>query len=366
MKRNSFGKYEVVLSISQATISPQLLEIVKCFKLNNVRQYIFIMADDDNSLLAAIKALNVPYQILPSISRFEILQHIVPLFSHLLTNRPKTFIASGQYATFSGIPLAYLFQVRNRIYVRHHSNFHHKNKLYLGVALDRLINHFATKIVAVSQTVRDILIKKESVPVNKIVLIHNGVDLQQFHHQTDDLKGNLPAFKIGVISRLTNWKGVEYTAAAFKVFNLKYPNSYLHIVGAASDSLSKVQDILSDVPTEKYIIESINRNVPGFLKSLDVFVHVPLEPDDEAFGLVYIEALASSTPSIFTISGVLNELEYPGRYFAVVPSRDSNVIFQKLEDYYLRKAVYEEIPADWLNQFSLEEQGIAYLKLLTI
>jgi glycosyltransferase involved in cell wall biosynthesis len=127
-----------------------------------------------------------------------------------------------------------------------------------------------------------------------------------------------------------------------------------------------VENILNRLPSENYEIESINWDMPGFLKSINVLVHVPLEPEDEAFGLVYIEALASTTPSIFTISGVLNELEDPERYFAVVPSRDSNSIFQKLEEYYLQKNVYEEIPIDWLSQFSLQKQGLAYLKLLEI
>ena len=121
---------------------------------------------------------------------------------------------------------------------------------------------------------------------------------------------------------------------------------------------------MNQLPSKNYEIESINWDMPGFLKSINVLVHVPLEPDAEAFGLVYIEALASGTPSIFTISGILNELENPERYFAVVPSRDSNSIFQKLEEFYLRNSVYEEIPIDWLNQFSLQKQGLAYLKLL--
>ena len=234
----------------------------------------------------------------------------------------------------------------------------------LGLWLDLLMNFFSTKIVAVSRVVSDVLIQKESVPKYKVALIHNGVDLKHFGQVDRELNNYSQEFRVGVISRLTELKGVEYTASAFKIFNGKYPNSYLHIVGSAADSQAAVENTLNQLPSKNYEIESINWDMPGFLKSINVLVHVPLEPDAEAFGLVYIEALASGTPSIFTISGILNELENPERYFAVVPSRDSNSIFQKLEEFYLRNSVYEEIPIDWLNQFSLQKQGLAYLKLL--
>ena len=366
MTKDSIEKFGVVLAISQTTRSPQLLEVLKCFKLNNVHQHVFIMADIDYPLLVSIKALEISYQVLPITTRFGLIRHVIPIFLYLIRHRPKTLIASGQYATFASIPIAFFLRIRNRIHVRHHSNFHHKGNMRLGLWFDLLMNYFSTQIVAVSRVVQDTLIKKESVPAQKVLLIHNGVDLEHFRHADREHNDNSQEFRIGVISRLTELKGVEYTADAFKLFNTKYPNSYLHIVGAVSDSLPRVQNILRQVPSEKYEIESINWDMPGFLKSINVLVHVPLEPDDEAFGLVYIETLASGTPAIFTISGVLNELENPENYFAVVPSRDSNAIFEKLEEYYLSKTNYKEIPTEWLNQFSLQKQGLAYLKILEL
>ena len=322
------------------------------------------MAEADYPLLASIKALNISYQVLPITSKFGLIRHLIPIFSYLIRNRPKTLIASGQYATFASIPIAFLLRISDRIHVRHHSNFHHKDNMRLGLWLDLLMNFFSTKIVAVSRVVSDVLIQKESVPKYKVALIHNGVDLKHFGQVDRELNNYSQEFRVGVISRLTELKGVEYTASAFKIFNGKYPNSYHHIVGSAADSQAAVENTLNQLPSKNYEIESINWDMPGFLKSINVLVHVPLEPDAEAFGLVYIEALASGTPSIFTISGILNELENPERYFAVVPSRDSNSIFQNLEEFYLRNSVYEEIPIDWLNQFSLQKQGLAYLKLL--
>ncbi|HJZ97106.1 MAG TPA: glycosyltransferase, partial [Candidatus Solibacter sp.] len=40
----------------------------------------------------------------------------------------------------------------------------------------------------------------------------------------------------------------------------------------------------------------------------DVLVHVPVRPDAEAFGLVYIEAMAAGVPLVVTKSGIALEL----------------------------------------------------------
>lgn len=365
MKKDSKLSPNVFILISNATISPQLLEIIKCLKSHQINQNIFIIADEDNPLLAGIRELDVSFKVLKSTSKYRILGQSLSVFTHLLKHRPKTLLASGQFATFIGMPLAFMLRIKSRIHVRHHSNFHHKYRMRLGLALDHIMNSFSTRIVAVSQVVRDILVHKEGVPENKVSLIHNGVDLQVFNSKTRGMVAKDLTFRIGVISRLTEWKGVVYTARAFKEFLSLHPNSYLHIIGASADDFDKVALALESVPKDKYQIDPINLDIPGFLKSINVLVHVPLEVDDEAFGIVYIEALASGTPGIFTISGVLNELHNPDLYFSVVPSRNQNAILDELEKHFTHSAVHQSVPANWLKQFSLDYQGLSYLKLLS-
>ena len=125
MKRNSIRKSKVVLSISDASISPQLIEIIESLKSDGMTLYIFISASDRAPLLASIKALEVSYRVLSPVSKFGLIRHLLIIVYYLLRNRPTTFIASGQYATFSGMPAAYILRIKNRIYIRHHSNYHH-------------------------------------------------------------------------------------------------------------------------------------------------------------------------------------------------------------------------------------------------
>ena len=206
----------------------------------------------------------------------------------------------------------------------------------------------------------------------KVRLIYNGVDLNNFRSTPSVFKEvptlyieKSPLFHIGVVSRFTEWKGVEYTATAFVRLNKEFPNSHLHIIGAFADSYPEVKNILSTVPVNAYTLDEINFNIPLFMHELDAFVHVPVGRDDEAFGIVYIEALASGIPCIFTQSGVINELETPDNYAHIVAFRNSEEIYLNLKRMIQGiKVTKIAAPESWLNQFSLDVMAKSYAELL--
>jgi glycosyltransferase involved in cell wall biosynthesis len=117
--------------------------------------------------------------------------------------------------------------------------------------------------------------------------------------------------------------------------------------------------------SNSYTLSETTNSVQNFLSSLDVFVHVPIGPIEEAFGLVYLESLASGIPTVFTVSGVLHEIVELDRFTLLVPHKDSNAIFRQLLA--IREATYpkrEFLPEDLLSRFSLEQMSKSYLKLL--
>ena len=62
----------------------------------------------------------------------------------------------------------------------------------------------------------------------------------------------------------------------------------------------------------------------------DVLVHVPLRPGFEGFGMPYVEALASGTPSIVAPAGVGCEILEHQRNAWVVASESGEAIFEGL------------------------------------
>jgi glycosyltransferase involved in cell wall biosynthesis len=97
-------------------------------------------------------------------------------------------------------------------------------------------------------------------------------------------------------------------------------------------------------------------DVPALYKLFDVYVHVPINPQIEAFGQTYIEALAARVPSVFTLSGVATEFIAHEKNALVVPFQDAEAIYQAimrlLEDGLLRDRLREQGVSD-VNRFAI-------------
>jgi glycosyltransferase involved in cell wall biosynthesis len=78
----------------------------------------------------------------------------------------------------------------------------------------------------------------------------------------------------------------------------------------------------------------------------------------EAFGQVYIEALASRIPCVFTISGIASQVVIHGENALVVNWRDSGQIFSALktllDDKKLRMRLTADRDLHSLKRFSIE------------
>jgi glycosyltransferase involved in cell wall biosynthesis len=363
---------KILAVFSDVNYSPQLIAILQKINERDGKFRIVLMGRKDSPIAQQLKMLEWDLAIIPNRGKIGSIVSLVEICFEIIRFKPKVFFASGQFATAIGIPSSKLLLIPNRIFIRHHSNLHHKYGMKFGIVLDKVANYLATQIVAVSEVVRSVLVDIEGVKESKICLIYNGVSLEKFQESNQNKSSSHTQrydidrpFNIGVISRLTEWKGVEYVAEAFVKLQNDFTYSRLHIVGAFADSFPRVSEILSPLNSSVYDISSENSNIAGFLSDMDVFVHVPVGPNDEAFGIVYIEALASKTPCIFTCSGILNELENSHKYFAIVDYRDSEGIYLCLKDLIQQTNVPKMPVTDsWLSKFDLDLMASEYSRVL--
>lgn len=362
----------ILAVFSDVNFSPQLVALLQELKDRGATFRVILIGNTELQIAKQIKVQKWDMKIIRQRGKFGSLVNFIILALEIRKYRPETIFASGQFAMVIGMFSARLLNVPRRVFIRHHSSLHHKYKMKFGIIIDRISNCLATTIVAVSMVVKNILIRDEFVDEDKVVVIHNGVHLTNFLSELNSSKAaaiqnieNTHLFHIGVVSRLTKWKGVEYTATAFVRLQKEFPNSRLHIVGAFADSYTDVKNILSPVASERYTLEKISSNIPLFFHGLDAFVHVPVGLEDEAFGLVYIEALSSGIPCIFTKSGVLNELEALDSYADIVSFRDSEEIYVGLKKLIQGvNATKIPVPESWLNHFSLDVMAKSYADLL--
>ncbi|MBL0097760.1 MAG: glycosyltransferase [Bacteroidetes bacterium] len=67
------------------------------------------------------------------------------------------------------------------------------------------------------------------------------------------------------------------------------------------------------LPSDSYIKIEFERDLFSLYSIFDYFIHAPIDPSVEAFGQVYIEALAAGIPSIFTLSGIAPDFIVDGK-----------------------------------------------------
>ena len=370
--KNDWNETRILLVFSDVNASPQLLSILKRLKSEQISLKVFLIGDDRLQIAKDMSKEGIDFRVLKRKSKYSSFGLFWAIFLELVKGRPAALYASGQFASVVGISCSFLLGIPMRVFTRHHSNFHHKYNMKFGVFVDRLTNTLATNVIAVSKVVQEILVHDESVRQNKISLIPNGIDLAVFRNTRLNRKehSSIPAesrdeLKVGIISRMTNWKGIEYAAKAFVQFQQQYPKAHLCIIGTFSDSYADILEILKPLPKANYTLEEFRSDIAQFLYGLDIFVHVPIGFRDEAFGIVYIEALAGGTPSIVTLSGVLHELPELKNYVEIVPYMDSDSIFAAM----LRivnqvGAAKPLVPEQWLQQYSLDGMASQYSELL--
>ncbi|MDF2450173.1 MAG: glycosyltransferase family 4 protein [Bacteroidota bacterium] len=265
--------------------------------------------------------------------KFSSLNVLARLFILFLKNKPDVVHCHLFDACVLGLTAAKLASIKKRIYTRHHSTLQH-TYYPNGVKYDLWCNKMATHIIAISEVVKRTLIDLEGVDNEKVVLIHHGFDLKKFENislkRIEHLREryNIPenAYVVGVISRYLHLKGVTYIIEAFKEVLDVNPNSVLLLANAIGEYSGVIKTKLKSLPENTYFEIIFEEDVFALYKLFNIFIHVPIDQDIEAFGQTYIEALAMGVPSIFTLSGVANEFIVNNYNAIVVKHKNANAI----------------------------------------
>jgi glycosyltransferase involved in cell wall biosynthesis len=307
-------------------------------------------------------------------SKKDLIPAIIKIISILKRNKTAIVHTHLFNATFAGLISAKLCGIKKRIYTRHYSTLHYQ---YFpnAVKWDKMNNFLATRIVAISETVKKVLIEKENVDSGKITIIPHGFKLEQFRTPDRAIVARLKAKYnplnkspvIGVISRFTELKGVEYIITAFKKILTDYPNALILFFNAAGEARPQIENQLKLLPPESYKCIAFENEITSLYHLFNVFIHVPIDPSIEAFGQTYIECLASGTPLVATKSGIGNEILKDGHNSIIVPYKNSESIYAAVTELLKNKQLCELLTrngfTDVENVFALNKMILSLEKL---
>lgn len=170
-----------------------------------------------------------------------------------------------------------------------------------------VVAQFSDKIIAISQAVAEYTHRIEGVSPQKLVVIKNGIALDQFLSVDCHQRSEGQPVKLISIGRLEEQKGFDVLLDALA--QIREKNWELTIVGGGS-LLSDLEDRVRLLGLEKKVqFFGTTEEVPTLLSESDVFV---LASRWEGLGLVVMEAMAAGVPIVATQVGGIPELIQDG------------------------------------------------------
>jgi glycosyltransferase involved in cell wall biosynthesis len=239
------------------------------------------------------------------------------------TNSLKADIIGGAAARLVGVPV--VWHVRDRI-----------EDDYLPAPVVRLFRLLASAIpnfiIANSWATlatlnlktgpRGVAISSGVVMTDRSSVVHDGCEVsdRQSGQQQDEL------VRIGLIGRISPWKGQHIFLQAAALLRRNYPNTRFEVIGAPLFSEHEYEAQLHELAKALELEDIVDfagfvEDVPRRIDRLDILVHASTLP--EPFGQVIIEAMAAEKPVVATEGGGASEIVVNGVTGLLVPMGDA-------------------------------------------
>lgn len=219
-----------------------------------------------------------------------------------------------------------------------------KPKLF--ILADRVLSLFTGRIIAVSQEVRDFYINRVKIGSQKIVVIHNGVELEKFKKDTSMKNIIMEEFKlkddekvIGIIGRLVDLKGHTFFLEMLDILKSKYPRIKGLIIGDGPLKEKLVSKTRELNLTDNVIFTGLRNDIPGLLNLIDILVSSSI---CEGLSTVILEAMCIGVPVVATRVGGNRELIENERSGFLVAPRDPIALAEKVSVLLENANLYKE------------------------
>jgi len=325
----------------------------------------FLLIGKENSYLSQfLRRESVPFFEISDNKYSSLLSKWVKVFRLLFTLKPDVVHTHLWQANLLGLSAAWIGVVKKRIYTRHHALVHYK-EFKKGRIGDLLCNFWATDIIAISKNVQNILTVRDHADPRKIKVLYHGFDLNYFrevdHARILSLKTKYDLNQaepiVGVIARYQEWKGIQYVIPAFEKLLEDFPRAHLVLANAQGSFKTPIQNALNKLPKSKYTEITFEPDLAALYRVFSVYVHVPIDPESEAFGQTYVESLASGVPSVFSLSGVAPEFIVDKKNALIAAFQDSSSIYDSIKRLLTDKKLSEQLIVNGresVKKFSLE------------
>jgi len=260
---------------------------------------------------------------------------ILVLIKHIRKNKVNLIHTHGFRANFHG-RLSSIFTGAKTISTIHVSLLDYIDTAslirYFYILLEKALSFKTSKFICISKAIEKDMLSL-GINKNKIVLIHNGVDLDRFFPRPVQeekkrelgIKSSGPI--IGTIGRMVTEKGHVYLVEALTYLKAEWKDLLCLFIGQGP-KFPEIKKMAADLGISDMCIFLGNRkDVELIYPIFDLFV---LPSIREPFGIVLLEAMASVVPVIATASGGPLDFIKSNVNGVLVPARDAKAIASEI------------------------------------
>jgi glycosyltransferase involved in cell wall biosynthesis len=238
---------------------------------------------------------------------------LIRLYKLMRIRRPQIIQTFTHYSNILGVLIAWLAQVPIRISSQRNSL---KGYPSLSLWLDRTVaNSFLThKMIAVSEETRRFSSDEEGIKPDKLVTIHNGINVERFsidlsseaeRNLRQELGLEADSLIILTVARLHPQKGHQYLIEAIPQVVQDFPQAHFLFVGEGGLREDLARQVKEVKLNECVHFLGVRQDVPQLLAISDLFVLPSLW---EGLPNSILEAMAAGVPVIATNVGGIPEI----------------------------------------------------------
>ncbi len=270
-----------------------------------------------------IRTINIPINTKSELNPLIIMS----LIRLLMLNRTEKFDIIHAHTRVTQVLASYLSKITKIPFVSTCHGFFRRN---LG---RQLYPCWGDRVIAISEAVKKHLMIDFYVKEEKVKLVHNGIDINQFKITAKRSDANYKSKTVGIIARLSTVKGHKYLIEAMAEVIREFDDARLFIFGQGKIKYELIKQAQSlKILKQVFFLPSIS-NTAEVLQEIDIFVMPSIQ---EGLGLSILEALACGVPVVASnVGGIPSIIKHDVSGLLVEPANPmaiAGAIMRVMED----------------------------------
>lgn len=197
-------------------------------------------------------------------------------------------------------------------------------RVHILKMVDAVIYRVSDRVLAVSKEIKEIIHQKYTLDYSKIVVLKNGVVLEDNLFTPLNLEKEFPVstgtFKIVAVGSLSYQKAVEVLIRATATVVKRGLNNLLVLIAGEGEERIRLEKLIRKLEIESHVkLLGIRDDVIGLMKASDIFV---IPSRYEGLSIAMIEAMACGLPIIASDSPGLSTYIEQGYNGLLFPAED--------------------------------------------